>query len=210
MATSDSSDSSFWSRRATWVGFGAFICVFLGSFFLLQNPVVSVLAGLAGFGAGYFLTPQDRKHYSTGVPVDGANRGEMNQKLRETEQKISTNLNSLPRESLPVFNRMIMQLREVVGRWSDVEQAPEQRTALESITFYYLPNTLDVFLKLPNSDKAAMAPEWIEQLKILGEEVSSSRDLVVKREIEAMKTNGHLLRQRFEDGDLQMFKDNGL
>lgn len=210
MATSDSSDSSFWSRRATWIGFGAFICVFLGSFFLLQNPAVSVIAGLASFGAGYFLTPQERAHYNTGVPVDGAKRAEIAQKLRETEQKISANVNALPRESLPVFNRMVMQLREVVSRWNDVQQAPEQRIALESITYYYLPNTLDVFLNLPDSDKAAMAPEWFEQLKILGEEVASSRDLVVKRDIEAMKTNGHVLRQRFEDGDLQMFKDNGL
>lgn len=210
MATSDSSAPGFWGSRATWIGLGAFIVVFAGSFLILQNPLVSLTAGLAAFGAGYFLTPQDRKLYSTGVPVDGASRAEMNHKLRETELKISSNLNVLPSESLPVFNRMIMQLREVVSRWDDVIQAPEQRTALESITYYYLPNTLDVFLKLPVSDRAAMSPEWIDQLAILGEEVSSSRDLVVKRDIEAMKTNGHLLRQRFEDGDLQMFKENGI
>ena len=82
--------------------------------------------------------------------------------------------------------------------------------ALESIVYQYLPNTLDVFVRLPDSAKPQAAPEWISQLRVLAAEVAASRQAVLRQDLEAMRANGRILEQTFEDGDVRTFREHGL
>lgn len=216
MATSDDGPSgphgimAFISSRSNLVGLLVFLVVFLATVLASQSPAAAVLAGLLGYGAGYLLTPASTKTYASGIPVQGATRQDMTERLDEFQQTVRRHRSQLPPSGDRELAALGTYLREVIVRWEDVARAPEQRMVLESVVYQYLPNTLEVFLRIPDSAKPAAAPEWTRQLQVLSSEVARSRDAVLKHDLEAMRSNGRLLEQRFEDGDLKMFRENGL
>jgi hypothetical protein len=213
VATSDGETGgfrAFLGSRPNLVGLAAFLVVFLAVVVVSPSPIAAVLAALLGYGAGYLLTPDARKTYASGIPVHGATQDEMSRRLAEFQQQVRTNRAKLPPESDRELSLIGLHLGEMINRWGNVKQATEQRMALESIVYQYLPNTLDVFLRLPDSAKPAAAPEWTRQLRVLATEVSRSRDAVLRHDLESMRSNGRLLEQKFEDGDLKMFRENGL
>lgn len=213
MDTSDETPGglgAFLGSRPNVVGILAFLAVFIAVVLVSQSPLAAVIAALLGYGAGYFLTPADRRTYASGVPVQGATREEMAERLSAFQQSVRSNRGRIPPEADRELGVIVLSLREMVDRWQDVKRAPEQRMALESIVYQYLPNTLDVFLRLPDSAKPNAAPEWIAQLRLLGTEVAGSRRAVLEHDLEAMRANGRVLEQKFEDGDLRMFREHGL
>ncbi|MDI3331400.1 MAG: hypothetical protein QJR09_11835 [Micrococcus sp.] len=213
MATSDETPGglgAFLGSRPNLVGLAAFLAVFIAVMLVSQSPLAAVIAALLGYGAGYFMAPPDRRTYASGIPVHGATGEEMAGRLSAFQQSVRTNRGRIPPEADRELGIIVLSLREMIDRWQDVKRAPEQRMALESIVYQYLPNTLDVFLRLPDSAKPHAAPEWISQLKLLGTEVAASRRSVLQHDLEAMRANGRVLEQKFEDGDLKMFKEHGL
>lgn len=213
MATSDETTGGlgeFLGSRPNLVGLAVFLLVFIAVMLVSPSPLAAVLAALLGYGAGYLLTPASRKAYASGIPVKGATREEMTERLADFQQSVRANRGRIPPEADRELGIIILSLREMIDRWQDVTRAPEQRMALESIVYQYLPNTLDVFLRLPDSAKPRAAPEWTSQLKLLGAEVAGSHRSVLKHDLEAMRANGRVLEQKFEDGDLRMFRDHGL
>lgn len=213
MATSDETTGgfgAFLASRPNLVGLAAFLAVFIAVLLVSPSPLAAVIAALLGYGAGYFLTPPDRRTYASGIPVDGATGAEMAERLAEFQRTVRANRGRIPPAADRELGVIVLSLREMIDRWQDVKRAPEQRMALESIVYQYLPNTLDVFLRLPDSAKPHAAPEWIAQLKLLGTEVAGSRKSVLQHDLEAMRANGRVLEQKFEDGDLKMFREHGL
>ncbi|NUL48496.1 hypothetical protein F7P69_25290 [Cellulosimicrobium funkei] len=216
MATDDNGPSvpgaarAFIGSRPNLVGLVAFLVVFLAVVFASQSPLAAVLAGLLGYGAGYVLTPPVTRTYASGIPVHGATREDMAERLDEFQRTVRTHRSRLPPGADHELSTLGAHLREMINRWEDVARAPEQRMVLESVVYQYLPNTLEVFLRIPDSSKPAAAPEWTRQLQVLSAEVTRSRDAVLKHDLEAMRSNGRMLEQRFEDGDLRMFRENGL
>ncbi len=213
MATSDETPGglgAFLGSRPNLVGLAAFLTVLIAVMLVSQSPLAAVIAALLGYGAGYFLTPADRRTYASGIPVAGATREEMAERLSDFQQSVRAGRGRIPPEADRELGIIILSLREMIDRWPDVKRAPEQRMALESIVYQYLPNTLDVFLRLPDSAKPHAAPEWTSQLKLLGTEVAASRQSVLEHDLEAMRANGRILEQKFEDGDLRMFREHGL
>ncbi|HRO30542.1 MULTISPECIES: hypothetical protein [Micrococcaceae] len=213
MATSDDTTGglgAFLVSRPNLVGLAAFLAVFIVVMLLSPSPLAAVIAGLLGYGAGYLLTPSTRRTYASGIPVHGATGAEMAERLAEFQQSVRANRGRIPPEADRELGVIVLSLREMIDRWQDVRRAPEQRMALESIVYQYLPNTLEVFLRLPDSAKPQAAPEWIAQLKLLGTEVAGSRTSVLQHDLEAMRANGRVLEQKFEDGDLRMFREHGL
>lgn len=213
MASSDETSGgpgAFLGSRPNVVGLAAFLVVFIAVMLLSQSPLAAVLAALLGYGAGYLLTPSDRKTYASGIPVGGATREEMAEKLAAFRDDVRAHRGRIPPEADRELGVIVLSLREMIDRWEDVKRAAEQRMALESIVYQYLPNTLEVFVKLPDSAKPQAAPEWISQLRLLGAEVAGSRQAVLRHDLEAMRANGRILEQKFEDGDLKMFREHGL
>jgi hypothetical protein len=202
--------TAFLGSRPNLVGLAALLVVFLAVVMVSQSPAAAVLAALLGYGAGYFLTPASRRTYASGIPVHGASREEMSSQLAEVQQQVRTHRAKLPPESDRDLSLLGLHLEEMIGRWDEVKKVPEQRMALESIVYQYLPTTLEVFLKLPDSAKPAAAPEWTRQLHLLATAVARNRGAVLRNDLESMRTNGRLLEQKFEDGDLRMFRENGL
>jgi hypothetical protein len=198
------------ASRSNLVGLAAFLVVFIAVTFASQSPLAAVIAALLGYAAGYFLTPPERRTYASGIPVNGATREEMAERLSAFQQSVRTHRGRIPPAADRELGVIVLSLREMVDRWQDVKRAPEQRMAVESIVYQYLPSTLDVFLRLPDSAKPQAAPEWISQLKLLGTEVAASRTSVLQHDLEAMRANGRVLEQKFEDGDLRMFREHGL
>lgn len=201
---------AFIRSRPNLVGLVAFLAVLLAVLAASQSPLAAVLAGLLGYGAGYLLTPATTKTYASGVPVHGASRADMTERLDEFQRTVRSNRSLLPPDADHELATLNASLKETILRWEDVARAPEQRMVLESVVYQYLPNTLEVFLRIPDSSKPAAAPEWTRQLRVLSSEVSRSRDAVLRHDLEAMRSNGRMLEQRFEDGDLKMFRENGL
>lgn len=217
MATSNDRPSdlrgvmAFLASRPNMVGLLTFLVVFLATVLASQSPAAAVLAGLLGYGSGYVLTPRAaEKTYASGVPVHGASQQDMTDRLDDFQQTVRRRRTQLPPAAGYELSTVEASLRELITRWEDVCHAPEQRMVLETVVYQYLPNTLEVFLRIPDSAKPAAAPEWINQLRLLSSEVTRSRDAVLRNDLEAMRSNGRLLEQRFEDGDLQMFRENGL
>ncbi|QCU78803.1 hypothetical protein E7744_12125 [Citricoccus sp. SGAir0253] len=196
--------------RPHLVGLVAFLVLFVAVLLASGSVLAALLAGALGYATGYFLTPAAGSTYSSGVPVRGATRDEMRDRLAAFQDTLRQNRGRIPPAADRELGSIGMHLREMIDRWDDVARAPEQRMALESIVYRYLPSTLEVYLRLPDSAKPAAAGEWTRQLRLLGTEVTANRDAVLRHDLEAMRANGRILEQRFEDGDLRMFRENGL
>lgn len=212
MATSDerSGLGAFLTSRPHLAGSAAFLAVLVTILLLSQSPLAAVIAAFLGYGAAYFLTPPARRTYASGIPVDGANREEMAERLGDFQQSVRAHRGRIPPAADRELGLILVSLQEVIERWHDVGRVPEQRMALESIVYQYLPNTLDVFVRLPDSAKPQAAPEWISQLRVLAAEVAASRQAVLRQDLEAMRANGRILEQTFEDGDVRTFREHGL
>lgn len=202
---------AFLTSRPHLVGLLVFVVVFLGMLVMAPDPLwAGLLLGLLGYAGGYALTPQRVRTYASGVPVRGADRGQMTERLDAFEQSVRSHRDRLPPAGVAELRAVVATLRELIGTWGEISRAAEQRLVLEQMVYHYLPNTLEVFLRVPDSAKPAAAPDWTHQLQVIREEVVRSRDAVVRHDLEAMRTNGRLLEQRFEDGDLRMFREHGL
>ncbi|GAA1115803.1 hypothetical protein [Citricoccus alkalitolerans] len=200
----------FLASRPNLIGLAAFLIVFIGVGLLSDSILAAFLAAALGYGAGLILTPDHRQTYSSGIPVHGATQEEMDRQLAEFRHRVRNHRAQLPPASQHDLSMIAVHLGEMIDRWDLVQQAPEQRLSIESLVYQYLPSTLDVFLRLPDSAKPAAAMEWTQQLQLLATEVSRSRDTVLKHDLESMRNNGRVLEQKFEDGDLKMFRENGL
>ena len=201
----------FLAGRRNLVGLAAFLLVLLALLGLSESPWAAVIAAILGYAAGYVLTPPARPAaYASGVPRAGATAEQMEARIQDLRETVRRQRDRMPPDSHPVLEGLFSGLQDVTGRWQDVSRAPEQRLVLEQVVHQYLPDTLEAFLQLPDSAKPAAAAEWTQQLRILRTEVDRSRDTVLRHDLEAMRTNGRLLEQRFEDGDLRRFRELGL
>ena len=197
------------------VGLGALTVVLLLVLLLSQSVPAAVIAGLLGYGAGYFLAPDQARRpaletYASGVPVTGASQKDVQERLRALSSTIQSEHRRLPPHAHDELRQAMTQLEEMAQRWDTVATAPDHRHVVESIIYDYLPTTLDLFLTLPDSEKPHHAAEWTHQLGTLTTAIEHSREAVLRRDLEAMRTQGRLLEQRFEDGDLALFREHGL
>lgn len=214
-ADDDRPTSGFLTSPGNVVGLSALLIVFVVVLLLSQSLPAAVIAGLLGYGAGYFMAPEHLRpgrlaRYSSGVPVHGATQAQMHQRLDDLISEVGRSHRRLPPAARDELNRALGQLTEVVERWDTVVSAPEHRHVLESIVYDYLPHTLEVFLRIPDSEKPRHAEEWTDQLKILAQGIERSRTAVLRRDLEALRTQGRVLEHRFEDGDLKRFREHGL
>ena len=77
------------------VGLGALTVVLLLVLLLSQSVPAAVIAGLLGYGAGYFLAPDQARRpaletYASGVPVTGASQKDVQERLRALSSTIQS------------------------------------------------------------------------------------------------------------------------
>ena len=209
------SQGDFLRSPGNLVGVGALAVVFVLVLLLSQSLPAALIAGLLGYGAGYFLAPDQIQRsgvetYSSGVPVTGATQEEVEHRLQRLRSAVDDSRRQLPPAARDELAGALGHLEEITARWDSVTAAPEQRHIVESIIYDYLPTTLDIFLRIPDTEKPHHAAEWTAQLSTLSGAIERSRAAVIRRDLEAIRTQGRLLEQRFEDGDLSMFREHGL
>ena len=134
----------------------------------------------------------------------------LRERLREIETTVRTKSQQFPPSSHGQLRMTVVGLKEIANRWETLERVPEQQDAVFHTISRHLPRTLDLFLELPDSSKPRHAEEFKAQINLIAEAVAKTRDQVVKKDLQALKTNRTLLEEALTDPDERLFTDEGL
>ncbi|GAA3076734.1 MULTISPECIES: hypothetical protein [Actinomycetes] len=180
---------------------------------MLPNPW-ALLAGLVFGGAGAAATygtmsgMAQSSQRRTQALTDDQKR--LRQELASLTETIRTRSDKLPPSTQGQLRMMVVGLEEIVERWSTLERLAEQQDAVRMTITRHLPRTLELFLELPDSAKPTHAREFKEQVGLLAEAVAKTRDTVVAKNLQALRTNRWLLEESLTDPDEKLFRDHGL
>ncbi|GFZ95136.1 hypothetical protein [Nesterenkonia alkaliphila] len=130
--------------------------------------------------------------------------------LRQIEATVRNRTHQFPPATHGQLRMMLVGLEEIVQRWETLDRAPEQQDAVFHTITNHLPRTLELFLGLPDSAKPKHAEEFKAQVGLMTEAVAKTRDQVVKKDLQALKSNRALLEEALTDPDERLFKDEGL
>lgn len=130
--------------------------------------------------------------------------------LRALDTTVRNRSHQFPPSTHGQLRMIVVGLEEIVQRWETLDRAPEQQEAVAQTINQHAPRTLDLFIGLPDSAKPAHAAEFKSQISLLAEAVAKTRDRVVARDLQALKTNRWLLEEALTDPDERLFKDEGL
>ncbi len=134
----------------------------------------------------------------------------LRERLRAIESTVRTKSQQLPPSSHGQLRMTVVGLEEIVSRWETLERVPEQQDAVFHTISRHLPRTLDLFLDLPDSAKPRHAEEFKAQINLVAEAVARTRDQVVKKDLQSLKSNRALLEEALTDPDERLFTDEGL
>lgn len=204
-------------RRQKQVKFTASGIAFLIGFvvlviLMLPNPwgiaagvVVGGAAGASTYGMMYGreLNLQRRSELTT---AQTSMRGH----LSELETTVRTRSEQFPPSSRSHLRMIVVGLEEIVERWETLSRAPEQQDAVYHTITRHLPRTLELFLELPDSAKPDHAEEFKHQISLMTEAVAKTRDHVVAKDLQALRTHRLLLEEALTDPDERLFRENGL
>ena len=130
--------------------------------------------------------------------------------LRALDTTVRNRSHQFPPFTHGQLRMIVVGLEEIVQRWETLDRAPEQQEAVAQTINQHAPRTLDLFIGLPDSAKPAHAAEFKSQISLLAEAVAKTRDRVVARDLQALKTNRWLLEEALTDPDERLFKEHGL
>ena len=130
--------------------------------------------------------------------------------LRALDTTVRNRSHQFPPSTHGQLRMIVVGLEEIVQRWETLDRAPEQQEAVAQTINQHAPRTLDLFIGLPDSAKPAHAAEFKSQISLLAEAVAKTRDRVVARDLQALKTNRWLLEEALTDPDERLFKEHGL
>ncbi|GAB3193482.1 hypothetical protein GCM10027061_25900 [Nesterenkonia suensis] len=180
---------------------------------MLPNPwalLAGFLVGAAGAAGTYGTMSgmvQSSQRRSRALNDDQA---ALREALGQLESTVRTRAEKLPPSTQGQLRMMVVGLEEIVERWSTLERLPEQQEAVRQTITRHLPRTLELFLDLPDTAKPQHAGEFKEQIGLLAEAVAKTRDTVVAKNLQALRTNRWLLEESLTDPDEKLFRDHGL
>lgn len=179
--------------------------VAVGSTVLLDaNPVILVVAGVAGYFGGFFLAKpsQDLIEFSSSKSDEEAATEENIHKLAK---QMHTHRGALPDAINSKVDGILDTLTDILPHWKSMASFEDQKFVVNSIITDYLPNTLNSYLALPKSylarNKRDTESRIIKQLDILQMSLNEIQDNVyagVERKIE---DQGRFLEERFTKND---------
>jgi hypothetical protein len=173
-------------------------------------PALGIIAGLYVAGA---LAMPERKSATAldgGVPVDV---DEINKALR----RLSGVAQSAPPDIAAKTQGIITQLQELVPRVAGQSAGTDAVYVLSRMATNYLPDTLDVYLRLPRNyaetQKLAggqTAHQMVSaQLDLLAEKVTEVTSAILKGDSDALAAHGRFLAERFAPSALQLSPGSG-
>lgn len=195
------------STVAFLIGFVILTALLLPS---LWAPAVGVIvggaaaAGTYGMVAGRELNLQRRSAELT------TEQASMRERLDSLETTIRTRRAQLPPSTHAQLRLMTGGLGEIIDRWDTLRRAPDQQDAVAQTIRMHLPRTIELFLELPDSAKPQHAEEFRSQIGLMAEAVAKTRDKVVQKDLQALKSNRWLLEEALTDPDERLFKNEGL
>lgn len=130
--------------------------------------------------------------------------------LKALDSTVRNRTHQFPPSAHGQLRMIVVGLEEIVQRWETLDRAPEQQEAVAQTINQHAPRTLELFIGLPDSAKPAHAAEFKAQISLLAEAVAKTRDRVVARDLQALKTNRWLLEEALTDPDERLFKEHGL
>jgi hypothetical protein len=131
-------------------------------------------------------------------------------RLSDIKSTVRTKAHQFPPSSHGQLRMTVVGLEEIVERWDTLDRVPEQQDAVFHTISRHLPRTLNLFLGLPDSAKPKHAEEFKAQINLVAEAVAKTRDQVVKKDLQALKTNRALLEEALTDPDERLFTDEDL
>lgn len=180
---------------------------------MLPNPWAlaagGVVGGAAAAGTYGMMSGREislrRRHAELTTQQDS-----LSARLAEIDRTIRTKSPQFPPASHGQLRMTVVGLEEIVQRWETLGRAPEQQDAVYHMITRHLPRTLELFLGLPNSAKPQHAEEFKAQISVMAEAVAKTRDQVVKKDLQALKSNRALLEEALTDPDERLFRQEGL
>lgn len=192
----------------------AFAVLFAVTVVLLLPTPWAVVAGLvlgAAGGAGtYGLMQGHELSLARRATEAGEEQKQLREKLSSIEQTVRGKSHQLPPSTQGQLRMTVVGLEEIVDRWSALDRVPEQQEAVRRTVENHLPQTVFLFLQLPDSAKPQHAAEFKEQVSLLAEAVAKTRDRVVRKDLQALRTNRWLLEESLTDPDEKLFREHGL
>lgn len=192
----------------------AFAVLFAVTVVLLLPTPWAVVAGFvlgAAGGAGTYGLMQGRElSLARKATETGEEQKQLREKLAAIDQTVRGKSQQLPPSTQGQLRMTVVGLEEIVDRWSALERVPEQQEAVRRTVEHHLPQTVFLFLQLPDSAKPQHAVEFKEQVSLLAEAVAKTRDRVVRKDLQALRTNRWLLEESLTDPDEKLFREHGL
>lgn len=192
----------------------AFAVLFAVTVVLLLPTPWAVVAGLvlgAAGGAGTYGLMQGRElSLARRATEAGEEQKQLREKLSSIEQTVRGKSRQLPPSTQGQLRMTVVGLEEIVDRWPALDRVPEQQEAVRRTVENHLPQTVLLFLQLPDSAKPQHAAEFKEQVSLLAEAVAKTRDRVVRKDLQALRTNRWLLEESLTDPDEKLFREHGL
>lgn len=192
----------------------AFAVLFAVTVVLLLPTPWAVVAGLvlgAAGGAGTYGLMQGRElSLARRATEAGEEQKQLREKLSSIDQTVRGKSQQLPPSTQGQLRMTVVGLEEIVDRWPALDRVPEQQEAVRRTVENHLPQTVFLFLQLPDSAKPQHAAEFKEQVSLLAEAVAKTRDRVVRKDLQALRTNRWLLEESLTDPDEKLFREHGL
>ncbi|HEY0246929.1 MAG TPA: hypothetical protein VGC45_01590 [Gryllotalpicola sp.] len=172
----------------------------------------AIVAG--SYAVGALVVPRSRVQLSLGVG-EGASVDELQRQLKVLDRAQGNGrLDPDLRAELATVSQ---KLRDIVGRWRELDGAPDQQHTVQQMIGDYLPTSLQSYLDLPRSyatsSRAAgqrtAHDELLDQLQLLDRESGRIRDAVFARTVDALDDQGRFLREKFRRSSLDLGPSDG-
>lgn len=201
-------------RLKLLVSGAAFVILCLGlTLLLLPNPwaiVAGVALGAAGGAGAYGLMHGRELSLQQRATEVRSEQQELQKQLASLDQTVRGRSQQLPPSTQGQLRMLVVGLEEIVERWSSLDRVPEHQEGVRRAVERQLPQTLEIFLQLPDAEKPQHASEFKSQVSLLAEAVAKTRDRVVRQDLHALRTNRWLLEESLTDTDEKRFRDHGL
>lgn len=192
----------------------ALLAAILVTAVLLPNPW-AILAGIVvggAIGAGTAGLTMRGGHRRPALESTrrSSEQLKLQSRLEGIDRTVRARAADLPPAAQGQLRMMIVGMSEIVARWPELERLPEHQEGVRRMVERHLPRTLEVFLALPDREKPRYAVELKDQIGVLAEAVAKTRDTVVARDLNALRTNRWLLEEALTDPEERLFRRHGL
>lgn len=189
------------------IGFAILMVLMLPNPWAFAAGAVVGSAAAAGTYGTMYGREVTRKRRSAEVSTMQAS---LSARLSELDTMVRSRAHQFPPSAHGQLRMIVVGLEEIVQRWETLDRTPEQQDAVAATINHHLPRTLELFIGLPDSAKPQHAAEFKAQIRLMTEAVAKTRDRVVARDLQTLKTNRWLLEEALTDPDERLFKEHGL